>query len=135
MKILIVTKTLRGHPQRENTANLVFEQVRQAGHEPFLAYQEIARQGLVDAQEFMPFVRHHIRKSSLLIVLYEPDLRGGLIEMGIAYAYEVPIWLFYRLGERLPSSALGCAHQVMPYTSMEDLSSQLSLALNDLKSV
>jgi len=133
MKILIVTKALRDQPQRESMVNSVVEQVRQAGHEAFLAYHEIIRQGLVDAQEFMPFARHHIRKSSLVVVLYEPDLRGGLIEMGIAYAYDVPIWLIYRLGERLPSSALGCARQVIPYTSPEDLSSQLSLALNELK--
>jgi len=133
MKILIVSKALRDQPQRENMVKMVVELVRKAGHEPFLAYQEITRQGLVDAQEFMPFVRHHIRKSGLMIVLYEPELRGGLIEMGIAYAYEVPIWLFYSLGDRLPSSALGCAKQVIPYTSPEDLSVQLSLALNDLK--
>jgi hypothetical protein len=133
MKILIVTKNLRDHPSRENVVSQVCELVRQAGHEPFLAYLEIGRQGLVDAREFMPFVRNHIRKSSLMIVLYEPELRGGLIEMGVAYAFEVPIWLFYRLGERLPSSALGCARQVIPYTSLQDLSSQLSLALHELK--
>ncbi len=91
-----------------------------AGHTPFAAWQEIEQRGLL-AVEFMPFVRQQISKSDLLLVLYHPELRGGLIEMGIAYGFGIPVWLAHRTGERVSSSALGCASETIPYNTLEEL--------------
>jgi nucleoside 2-deoxyribosyltransferase len=96
------------------------DSLRVAGHEPFVAWKEIEEQGL-SPQQFMPFVRENLRRSDLLLVLYHPQLRGGLIEMGIAYAYGIPIWLAHQSGETISSSALGCADLVLQYSSLEDL--------------
>ena len=93
---------------------------RAAGHEPFIAWQEIEERGL-SSQQFMPFVREHLRACDLILVLYHPELRGGLIELGIAYAYGIPIWLAHQSGETISSSALGCADLVLQYSSLEDL--------------
>jgi hypothetical protein len=57
----------------------------------------------------------------LLIVVHHPELRGGLIELGIAYAYGIPIWLVHRGEEQVSSSIMGCADLVLEYSSLEEL--------------
>jgi hypothetical protein len=96
------------------------EAVRAAGHKPFIAWYEIEEKGL-SPQQFMPFVREHLRACDLIFVLYHPELRGGLIELGIAYAYGIPIWLAHQSGDTISSSALGCADLVLAYSSLEEL--------------
>jgi hypothetical protein len=82
----------------------------------------------------MPFVRQHIRGSDLVIIIYHPDLRGGLIEEGIAYADNVPIWLLHKTPEScsnpqpVSSSALACANLVLEYTSLDELKLRLEKA-------
>jgi len=98
--------------------------VRAAGHEPFVAWKEIEEKGL-SPQQFMPFVCEHLQTSELLLILYHPELRGGLIELGIAFAYGIPIWLAHRTGEAVSSSALGCANRVLEYTGLDDLKEKL----------
>ena len=132
MKIFIAVKAPRGDKGREDLASLVAEQVKEAGLEPFLAYREIERRGMSDPRLFMPFVRQHMREAGLAIILYDSELRGGLIEEGMAYACEVPIWLLALAGERASSSALGCADRVIEYTSADDLAKQLGAALDSL---
>jgi hypothetical protein len=64
-----------------------------------------------------------------MIVLYHPELRGGLIELGLAYAQSIPIWLCYPSGQRVSSSALGCADLTIEYVDIESLQKQLSTNL------
>jgi hypothetical protein len=106
--------------------------IRQAGHEPWVAYREIEQRGLQPSQ-FMPFVRAALGQSGLLLVLYEPDLRGGLIEMGIAYAMRVPIWLAYPIGIPVSNSAMGCANRLLPYTALSELLHQVAAGLAALQ--
>ena len=126
MKVFSATKVPRRDPQRLKLARLAGEVTRQAGHQPFLAYQEILERGLSEARDFMPFVRQHIRQAGLVVLLYDLQLRGGLIEAGIAYADGVPLWLFYQAGCRVSSSALGCAERALSYTDLDDFAGQLS---------
>lgn len=107
---------------------LVEEQTRIAGHAPFVAFREIAQREMSQASQFMPFVRAQIQSSDLILLLYEIDLRGGLIEAGLAYAFRIPIWLCYREGERVSSSVLGCADIVISYNNLSDLKEKLSEA-------
>jgi hypothetical protein len=79
----------------------------------------------------MPFVRGHLLSCKLLLILYHPELRGGLIELGIAFAYGIPIWLTHHRGETVSSSALGCANRVLEYETLEDLK---QMTLNMLSS-
>ena len=120
MKIFLSMKAPR-EDGNLRAASLAFAEVlRAAGHEPFIAWKEIEENGL-SPQQFMPFVREHLRACDLLLVLYHPELRGGLIELGIAYAFGIPIWLAHKSGEILSSSTLGCADRVLQYSSLEDL--------------
>ncbi|MEW5871611.1 MAG: hypothetical protein AB1894_20240 [Chloroflexota bacterium] len=132
MQVFIIVKVPRGDAHRQQIAALAVDSVRQAGHQPFLAYQAILDEGLEDARLFMPFVRQHMRTAGLALLFYDPELRGGLIEEGLAFAYQVPVWLFHQVQERVSSSALGCAQRVFAYTDLEDLARQLRVGLADL---
>jgi hypothetical protein len=131
MKIFIVLKVPRGDAELERLADLVTEVVRQSGHEPFVATYEIAHQGLTDPKAFMPFARQHVETSDLMIVLYHPELRGGLIEIGIAYGKDIPIWLCYKPGEKISSSACGCAELTIEYKNLEELQRNLIANLRE----
>jgi hypothetical protein len=133
MKVFISMKVPHGDSNLEQLAMLTAEIVRQAGHDPFTATEEILNQGLSNPKEFMPFAKYHVETSSLVIVLYHPELRGGLIELGLAYANDIPIWLCHKPGQRISSSALGCAEKTIEYTSLEDLRSTLSTHMRKLK--
>ena len=124
MKIFLSLKAPRDDGDLRAASLALAKAVGAAGHEPFAAWKEIEEQGL-SPREFMPFVREHLRRSDLLLVLYHPELRGGLIELGIAYAYGIPIWLAHPSGGRVSSTALGCANLVLQYSSLEDLQDML----------
>jgi len=121
MKVFIVVKVPRGDLEREKIASILAAEVRRAGFEPFVAFQELIEREIDSPAEFMPFVRRHIRQSGLALVAYHPELRGGLIEMGIAFEAGIPIWLLHKTGERISSSARGCADRLIEYQSLEDL--------------
>lgn len=125
MRVFIALKVPRGDTQREQLSALLAEQVRLAGHTPFVAWEEIVRAGLTSPAAFMPFVRQAILESDLLLVAYHPELRGGLIEMGIAYAAGIPIWLLHPAGGALSSSARGCAGRVIAYANLDNLRTRL----------
>lgn len=125
MKIFIVIRVPRDDPRREELAALAERTTRLAGHMPFVAYQEIIRAGISQPREFMPFVRREIAGAQLMLILYDSELRGGLIEAGIAYAFGVPIWLAHQAGGKVSSSALGCASRVIAYRDPDDLQEQL----------
>jgi hypothetical protein len=114
-------KVPRKDAELEHQSLLTRDLIQQTGHKAFVAPLEIASQGLTDPNEFMPFVRQHIEDCDLMIVLYHSELRGGLIELGLAYAHKIPIWLCYKPGEKISGSALGCAELTLEYSSSEDL--------------
>jgi len=133
MKIFISMKVPRGDRDLEQLAVLTAEVVRRAGYVPFTAPDEISKRGLSNSEEFMPFAKYHVETSDLLIILYHPELRGGLIELGVAYANEIPIWLCHKHGQSVSSSALGCAELVVEYTSLENLRSTLAAHLYKMR--
>jgi hypothetical protein len=120
MNIFISLKAPRDDGDLRVASLALAEAVRAAGHEPFIAWYEIEEKGL-SPRQFMPFVREHLHTCDLLLVLYHPELRGGLIELGIAYAYGIPIWLAHQSGDTISSSALGCADLVLVYSGLEEL--------------
>jgi hypothetical protein len=131
MKIFVSLKVPRRIKELKQLAHLTSDAILQAGHEPFVAPQEIAAKGLNDPGKFMPFVRQQVKSSDLMIVLYHSELRGGLIEMGLAYAHGIPIWLCYKFGERVSSSALGCTSLIMAYADTEELQKKLTANLRE----
>ena len=125
-------KVPRGDRELRLAADLLFSTVKLAGHQPFLATDEIAQQELSDPKGFMPFVRGHLHNSGLAIILNHPELRGGLIEAGMAYAWNIPIWLCHQPGERVSSSMHGCADVTLEYATLDDLREQISNLLENI---
>lgn len=134
MKIFIGMKVPRTDKELRLAADLLAATVKSSGHQPFLATDEIAQRGLADPREFMPFVRDQLRCAELVILLNHPELRGGLIEAGMAYAWEIPVWLCHKPGERVSSSMRGCAEVTIEYISLDDLRDKLSGQLTGTKS-
>ncbi len=130
MKIFVSLKVPRGDPEREAIIEDLVDSIHTAGHIPFVATEEIARAGLTEPQEFMPFVREHLVDSNLFIVIYHPDLRGGLIEVGIAYERRIPIWLCHKAEKKVSSSMLGCADVVVTYENVNQLKEKISNILS-----
>ena len=130
MKIFISLKVPRGNSERDSIITALSETIRAAGHIPFVATEEIARVGLTSPQDFMPFVRDHLADIDLFIVIYHPELRGGLIEVGIAYERRIPIWLCHKADEKISSSMLGCANVVIEYNDVDDLKEKVQEELN-----
>ena len=125
MNVFIGMKVPREDQSLRRAADLLFAAVRSAGHQPFVATDEIARRQLKDSNDFMPFVRDALRDMDLVIVLHHAELRGGLIEAGIAYAWDIPIWLCRRPDERVSSSMRGCADVIVEYDDLDDLHDKL----------
>ena len=91
MKIFVTIKTPREDLSLQTLATQIETEITHAGFTPFIASKELEKRGLTPG--FMQFIRQHIEQSDLLLLLYHPDLRGGLIEQGIAYALGIPVWL------------------------------------------
>ena len=125
MKVFIAMKVPRADEELRLAADLLAAIVNSTGHQPFVATVEIAQNGLTDPKEFMPFVREHLRSADLFLLLNHPDLRGGLIEAGMAYAWEIPIWLCHKPGERVSSSLHGCADVTIEYETLDELRDKL----------
>ena len=134
MKIFVSLKALRGDPELEQMAAVAESAIRQAGHAPFVAPQEIINQGFTNPKDFMPFTRQQAANCDLMLVFYHPELRGGLIELGLAYARETPIWLCYSAGQKVSSSALGCADLTIEYDNLEMLQRSLTAHLREFTS-
>ena len=130
MKIFISLKVPRGDVERESVIEHLVDIIRADGHIPFVATEEIARAGLTAPKEFMPFVREHLADTDLFIVIYHPELRGGLIEVGIAYQRGIPIWLCHKVEEKVSSLMLGCADVVLRYEGVDDLREKMQEEFN-----
>lgn len=129
MNIFVAMKVPRADKELRLAADLLAAIIKRSGHQPFVATDEIARRGLSDPREFMSFVRERLRGADLVIILNHPELRGGLIEAGMAYAWHIPIWLCHKPGERVSSSLHGCANVTIEYGTLDDLRDRLSCQL------
>jgi hypothetical protein len=125
MKVFISMKVPRADESLRPAADLLAATVKSAGHQPFVAIDEIAKREFTNPQDFMPFARQNLLDSDLVIVLYHPELRGGLIEAGMAYAQNIPIWLCHQVDGRVSSSMCGCADVTIEYESFDDLQEKL----------
>ena len=129
MKIFLSLKVPRGDAERETIITHFSEAIRSRGHSPFIATTEIANAGLTKPKDFMPFVRENLADTDLFIVVYHPELRGGLIEVGIAYQRGIPIWLCHKADERNSSSMQGCYDLSFQYEDAADLKEKILFQL------
>ncbi len=125
MKIFVSMKVPRADVELASLISAMDSAIRTTGHTPFIATDEIAKAGMTSPQKFMPFVREELSTCDLFIVIYHPELRGGLIEVGIAYERRIPIWLCHKPDEKISSSMRGCADVVLTYNDVTDLQSKI----------
>ena len=130
MKIFVSLKAPRADVELASVISALDSAIRTTGHTPFVATDEIVKAGLTSPQDFMPFVRQHLATCDLFIVIYHPELRGGLIEVGIAYERRIPIWLCHKPDEKISSSMLGCADVALAYNDVSDLKEKITEYLN-----
>ncbi len=131
MKIFVTIKTPRADAFLNALAAQLETEITHAGFTPFIATKELEKRGLTPG--FMQYIRQQIEQSDVLLLLYHPDLRGGLIEQGIAYTLHIPVWLAHPTGEKISTTARECATQIIPYTSHQDLLTRLHQAFQSLK--
>ncbi len=125
MRIFLSLKVPRGDVEREAIVSQLEEAIRATGHIPFVAVDEIVEAGLTAPKDFMPFVRDELADCDLMVVVYHPELRGGLIEVGIAYQRKIPIWLCHKAEEKVSSSMIGCTDEIFEYVGVDDLSEKI----------
>jgi nucleoside 2-deoxyribosyltransferase len=128
--VFIAVRVPRTNIASEELITAITAVLIDTGQTPFVAYQEIVRRNLVPEQ-FMPYVRNEISTSNIVLVVYSPDLRGGLIELGIAYALGVPVWLAARKEEPISASAKACAERIIYYSTVLDLTNKLRIAIKE----
>lgn len=128
MQIFVTLKAPCEDPALQSLAGLLETEITRAGHSPFIASCELAKRGL--AAGFMQYIRQHIKNSDLLLLLYHPDLRGGLIEQGIAYALGIPVWLAHPADLNISTTARECATQNFPYHTPQHLLTQIHFKLS-----
>lgn len=119
-------KVPRADAELRQFADMLAETISSAGHQAFVATDEIAKRGLSAPGDFMPFARQYLLDSDLVVVLYHPELRGGLIEAGMAYSQNIPIWLCHQAGECVSSSMRGCADVTIEYETLDDMRNIMS---------
>ncbi len=125
MKIFIVSKYKNNNASQEKLVDIIEQQCEKSGHKIFTGYKEIDKAKIISAKNWMPFVKKHIESSDILIVIYEKGLEGGLIEEGIAYGRNIPIWFLFKKGETVSSSAIGCADKKAEFEGLDDLRDKL----------
>ncbi|MCW5876041.1 MAG: hypothetical protein KIS85_04075 [Anaerolineales bacterium] len=127
MQVFVSAKA--AYTEQVDLLDLIEARLEAAGRPCFIATRELERRGL--APGFMDAIRVELQRSDLLIVLYAPELRGGLVELGIAYALDIPIWLLCQAGEKVSRTALECASKVISYGDLEDLRTKLQIESTD----
>ena len=123
-------KVPRGDMELFSVISALDSAIRTTGHMPFVATQEIKKKGMTSPKELMPFVRDALATCDLCIIVCHPELRGGIIEAGIAYERSIPIWVCHKPTEKVSSSMLGCADVVLTYNDVNDLQEKLQVELN-----
>ncbi len=130
MRVFVGMKALRGDASRLELAEVISLAVMDAGHEAFVASAEIERRGIANPNAFMAYVLGEMRRCQAALIVYEAELRGGLIELGMAYALGLPVWLAAPADEaHISSSALGCAETVIYYPDLAGLAAAIQQRL------
>jgi hypothetical protein len=128
--VFIVVKY--SHPEAELISDRLVTLTNTAGYQSFLGYREIRDRQLTDGTQWMPFIKQQLAQAQLCLLVYDPLLRGGLVEAGIAFAYAIPIWLIVQRDLAISRSVLGCATRLFRYDRLHDLEQQLAQAYRTL---
>lgn len=125
MRVFLVARYSRGNDEAEELADTLVAATQAAGHTPFVGWREIRERNLSTGREWMPFIKTLLSTCDLLVLVYEEALRGGFVELGMAYAQALPIWVCSKPGQTISNSVRGCAEKIILYESLDELSRRL----------
>ena len=125
MNIFIVVKYRQGNDELTTLANTLAAATQAVGHLPLVGWREIRKRNFSSGREWMSFIKTMISTCALLVLVYDESLHGGFVELGIAYARAIPIWVLSRPGQMLSNSVGGCAEKIILYESTEALYTHL----------
>ncbi len=125
MRVFLVARYSRGDDEAEELADILETATQEAGHTPFVGWREIRKRQLSTGREWMPFIKRLLSTCDQLVLVYEEALRGGFVELGMAYAQSLPIWVFAKPEQSISNSVRGCAEKIMLYESLDELYHQL----------
>jgi hypothetical protein len=128
--VFIVVKY--SHPEAELLTDRLVALTSTAGYRPFVGYREIRDRSLTNGAQWMPFIKQQLAQAQLCVLVYDAALRGGLVEAGIAFAYNIPIWLFAQHDLAISRSVVGCAARLFEYDGLDNLEQQLAQAYRTL---
>jgi hypothetical protein len=133
MKVFLVAKYSRGNDELAALADTFVTATQRAGHTPVVGWREIRKRQLSTGREWMPFIKALLSTCDLLILVYEESLRGGFVELGMAYAQSLPIWVLSKPEQSISNSVQGCAEKLLLYESLDDVSHRLLQAYHQYK--
>jgi hypothetical protein len=133
MKVFLVIGYKRTTGGSEELADSLVTVTQLADHTPCVGWREIRKRHFSTGREWMPFIKTLLSTCDLLILLYEDSLRGGFVELGIAYAQSLPIWVLSRPGQSISHSVQGCAEKIILYESLDRLPHLLLQAYRQYK--
>jgi hypothetical protein len=125
MKVFLVVKYSCGNDELAELADTLVTVSQEAGHTPFVGWREIRKRHLSAGRDWMPYIKRLLSTCDLLILVDEESLRGGFVELGMAYAQSLPIWVLCRPGQSISNSVQGCAEKIIRYESFDELSHHL----------
>jgi hypothetical protein len=125
MNVFIVVKYNCGNTELDALADELERVTHAVGHRPVVGWREVVQRQFTSGQEWMPFIKQCIRTCNLFILMYDESLRGGFVELGIAYAAQIPIWVLCKEGTRISNSVRGCANKIISYRDLAMASEQL----------
>ena len=120
MKVFLVPTESRGNDEFAERTDTVGTGTQAAGHTPFVGWREIRQRHCSPGREWMPCIKRLLSTCDLLILVYEEALRGGCVELGMASAQSLPLWVPSRSGQSLSNSVQGCAENMVLSESLDE---------------
>lgn len=106
--------------------------VRSAGFEDFSLIRDVEnyQKTFDDPKKLMQRARHELEKCDALLIDMSDNPSGGrVLEAGMAYALQKPVYVVARDGTTPKEVFAGIATQMITYTDYSDLTQQLSKLL------
>lgn len=134
MKIFITTRFSTAAESKQNVEQLCAA-VRQAGAEDFCFVRDVEHYQHVfdDPKELWQRAKDELAKcNTLLIDVSDGPTGGRVVEVGMAFASNQPIFVVAKRGTQYKQFFDGIAHAVIFYDTYDDIIAELRQAINSI---
>lgn len=125
---LYMTSRFDGSSENENEIDRLCSAVRNAGFEDFHAIRDMVGP-FTDQKDLWNTARKYINECDAILVDISDKPSGGrLVEIGIAFALNKPIYVIVKNGIEFKDFYNGVATSIFKYDEIEDITKQLELS-------